>query len=282
MELEHRGTWWRWRIWTRTAVVRPLGRVDARASGRGAATGLPAWHPPQHLRLLPVPCGPLGMADGSVLVNLVTSNAPLDVDGFVELIRGLWGDRVQGILHTPNDDVGERVGPGRQSQVIWGNSTVARSFTDCRLASAWPRSSRPARRSGCMPRSWPHPGGGNPTRQVIMDLFCGTGTIGQILAKHANVPVVGVDIVPQAIEDAREAATRNGIDNVTFFAADAGKFLLEHPEYKASSTLSCSTRHMPASLPRPFAKSCASRPSLVARSFLTTQARDLVGYAPGL
>jgi tRNA/tmRNA/rRNA uracil-C5-methylase (TrmA/RlmC/RlmD family) len=68
--------------------------------------------------------------------------------------------------------------------------------------------------------------------QVIMDLFCGTGTIGQILAKHAQVPVVGVDIVPQAIEDAREAATRNGIENVSFFAADAGKFLLEHPEYQ--------------------------------------------------
>ena len=49
-------------------------------------------------------------ADGGLLVNLVTtSDAPLDTEGFVALVRGLWGDRVQGILHTLNDDVGERV-----------------------------------------------------------------------------------------------------------------------------------------------------------------------------
>ena len=65
-----------------------------------------------------------------------------------------------------------------------------------------------------------------------MDLFCGTGTIGQLVAKQSKVPVVGVDIVEQAIIDARVAAKENGLTGIEFVAADAGKFLLEHPEYR--------------------------------------------------
>ena len=65
-----------------------------------------------------------------------------------------------------------------------------------------------------------------------MDLFCGTGTIGQLVAKHTMAPVVGVDLIESAIEDAKRAAADNGVQNVEFFAADAGKFLLEHPQYQ--------------------------------------------------
>jgi 23S rRNA (uracil-5-)-methyltransferase RumA len=161
----------------------------------------------------------------------------LDVDGFVDLIRQLWGDRVQGILHTLNDDVGERVEAREgQCKVIWGNSSVTEvlhglSF-GISMASFFQTNPASAEQLYAEVMALALEGVESRPGQVIMDLFCGTGTIGQILAKHANVPVVGVDIVPQAIEDAREAATRNGVENVSFFAADAGKFLLEHPEYK--------------------------------------------------
>ena len=65
-----------------------------------------------------------------------------------------------------------------------------------------------------------------------MDLFCGTGTIAQMLARHTGRSIIGVDIVEQAIEDARKSANNNGTQNVEFHAADVGKFLLEFPEYK--------------------------------------------------
>ena len=65
----------------------------------------------------------------------------------------------------------------------------------------------------------------------VMDLFCGTGTIGQLLARASNRKVIGVDIVEQAIVDARRSAQKNGIRNIEFHAADVGKFLLEYPEY---------------------------------------------------
>jgi len=65
-----------------------------------------------------------------------------------------------------------------------------------------------------------------------MDLFCGTGTIGQILAsKIDGVKIVGVDIVEEAIEDAKRNAATNGINSVEFYAADVGKFLREYPNY---------------------------------------------------
>ncbi len=69
--------------------------------------------------------------------------------------------------------------------------------------------------------------------QVVMDLFCGTGTIGQILAsKTERTKIIGVDIVASAIENAKRNATLNNIEGVDFYAADVGKFLLEYPQYE--------------------------------------------------
>ena len=66
-----------------------------------------------------------------------------------------------------------------------------------------------------------------------MDLFCGTGTIGQIVAsKSKNAKIIGVDIVASAIEDAKENAKRNQIEGLQFYAADVGKFLKEHQQYQ--------------------------------------------------
>ena len=66
-----------------------------------------------------------------------------------------------------------------------------------------------------------------------MDLFCGTGTIGQLMAKrNSAVRIIGVDIVEKAIEDARQNAAKNDIHSVEFFAADVGKFLKEYPDFQ--------------------------------------------------
>ena len=64
---------------------------------------------------------------------------------------------------------------------------------------------------------------------LVMDLYCGVGTITLALARHAK-KVIGVEVVPQAIADAKENAVRNGIENAEFFCADAGKAALELEE----------------------------------------------------
>ena len=56
--------------------------------------------------------------------------------------------------------------------------------------------------------------------ETVVDLYCGTGTISLVLAGQAR-QVIGAEIVPSAIEDARENAARNGLANTEFICADA-------------------------------------------------------------
>ena len=57
--------------------------------------------------------------------------------------------------------------------------------------------------------------------EVLIDLYCGTGTIGLSMARGAQ-SLVGIEIVAEAVECARENAARNGIENATFICNDAG------------------------------------------------------------
>lgn len=56
--------------------------------------------------------------------------------------------------------------------------------------------------------------------ETVWDLYCGIGTISLFLAGHAK-QVYGVEIVPQAVADAKENARRNGISNAAFFCGKA-------------------------------------------------------------
>ena len=69
------------------------------------------------------------------------------------------------------------------------------------------------------------PSGGPPTSHVL-DLYCGTGTIGLCLAERAG-RVTGVEMEPDAVEGARRSAVFNGIENATFHAGDVAKVLAE-------------------------------------------------------
>ena len=63
---------------------------------------------------------------------------------------------------------------------------------------------------------------GETKDRTIFDLYSGTGTIAQILAPVAK-EVIGVEIVSEAVENARRNAQRNGVENVEFLCADAGQ-----------------------------------------------------------
>ena len=61
---------------------------------------------------------------------------------------------------------------------------------------------------------------------TVLDLYCGVGTITLAMAKYAG-KVIGVEVIPQAVQDAKENAARNGIENAEFFCGDAGQAALE-------------------------------------------------------
>ncbi len=56
--------------------------------------------------------------------------------------------------------------------------------------------------------------------ETVLDLYCGIGTITLCLARHAKT-VIGAEVVPEAIADAKANAERNNISNATFFCGDA-------------------------------------------------------------
>ena len=58
--------------------------------------------------------------------------------------------------------------------------------------------------------------------ETVLDLYCGIGTISLALARRAG-RVIGAEVVPQAVDDARENAAHNGVDNAEFLCADAGE-----------------------------------------------------------
>lgn len=205
------------------------------------STGLPAWHPPRREGFFRFLVVRKSKATGRMLINLVTTSANLDafpLDAFVAELKAHIGERLQGVLHTINDDTGERVETrAGLSTCIYGDPFVTETLLglkfDVEMASFFQTNPASAERlyemtvneaNAPMLRN-------DKTEGYIMDLFCGTGTIGQLLARATNRNIIGVDIVEQAIKDARRSASKNGITGVEFHAADVGKFLLEYPEY---------------------------------------------------
>ena len=61
-------------------------------------------------------------------------------------------------------------------------------------------------------------------KETVWDLYCGVGTISLFMARHAG-KVCGVEIIPEAIENAKQNAARNGIENAEFYVGKAEEVL---------------------------------------------------------
>ena len=93
--------------------------------------------------------------------------------------------------------------------------------------------------------------------EIVWDLYCGIGTISLFLADKAK-QVYGVEIVPQAIEDARENAKRNGIANAEFFVGKAEEVLPEFYEEQkqGANSANADMRHPDVIVVDPPRKGC--------------------------
>ena len=59
---------------------------------------------------------------------------------------------------------------------------------------------------------------------MVFDLYCGTGTIGQIVASNAK-KVIGIELIEEAVEAAKENAKLNGLSNCEFLAGDVAEII---------------------------------------------------------
>ena len=203
------------------------------------ASGLPAWHPPKKEGFFRYLVVRKSFLTDQFLIKLVTSSDGMEhfkFSEFTTLITDLFGNRVAGLLHTVNDDIGDnaqsRLG---HETVLHGENTIKEEL----LGSTFEISmqsffqTNPKSAELLYTKAIEYVFDENDIDDsVIMDLFCGTGTIGQLIASKTNSKVIGVDIVEEAIENAKENAKTNNIDNVEFFASDVNKFLIEYPEYQ--------------------------------------------------
>lgn len=67
--------------------------------------------------------------------------------------------------------------------------------------------------------------------EIVLDAYCGIGTIGLIASKKAK-KVIGVEIIKEAIKDAKNNAKINGITNVEHYVGDASEFILDMAKHK--------------------------------------------------
>lgn len=118
---------------------------------------------------------------------------------------------------------------GDQVKVLWGSSYIQDSIGDV-LFQISPLSFyqvNPVQTKVLYEKAMEY--AGLQGEETVWDLYCGIGTISLFLSQKAK-KVYGVEIVPQAIEDARHNAKLNGIENAEFFVGKAEEVLPEQYE----------------------------------------------------
>ena len=204
-------------------------------------TGLAPWHGPKKEGFFRYFVVRKSFKTDELLFNLVTTSPDLnkfDLHKFTNFLKGIFGDRFAGLLHTINDETGDRtIATSGHIELIYGKDKIVEELLglnfEISMKSFFQTNPKCAEKLYTKVIEYVLEDKSKVDNTVVMDLFCGTGTIGQIVAsKSENSKIVGVDIVASAIEDAKKNAKRNHIKVVQFYAADVGKFLTTHPEYE--------------------------------------------------
>lgn len=237
---KRRGTWWKVEN-----LNKPSGLFDEQWEtilpefrDLLKSFGLPAWHPPRKEGFFRHIVVRKSFDQDQLLLHIVTSSEGIkkfDKTQIVSFLKEKLGNRLAGVWHTINDNVADRAKiENGTSELLFGDSVVVEKMLglsfEISMESFFQTNPKSAERlyTKAIDYVCDHAKDGG----VIMDLFCGTGTIGQLVAQRVNAgEIIGVDIVEEAIEDAKRNAKRNKLEHLHFFAADVGKFLSLHPEY---------------------------------------------------
>ncbi len=184
---------------------------------------IPFYHKSRHDGVLRHLVVRKGAYTGEILVNLVTtSGVSFDIEEYAkELLSIKLDGNVCGILHTENDGVADVV-KSDNTKVIYGNGYFTDKLFDLNFKvtafSFFQTNTKGAEKLYEIVKEY----AGDSKDKTVFDLYCGTGTISQIMAANSK-KVVGIEIVEEAIEAAKENAALNGIDNCKFIAGDVLK-----------------------------------------------------------
>jgi len=204
-------------------------RIAALAADYFADAGEKFFHRRTHTGALRHLIVRKGFFTGEILVNVVTAPglaAPLQPLAD-EMARLELDGSLAGVLHTVNTSVADAIVPDSvrtlrgdaffHDRLLGLNFKIsAFSFFQTNSAAAELLYETASQFADCR--------GG-----VVFDLYCGTGTISQIVARNAS-RVIGIESVPEAVDSARENAAANGISNCGFISGDVLKAIDEVSE----------------------------------------------------
>ncbi len=166
-----------------------------------------------------------GVRAGELLINVVTSSEEgFDEDGFVQMIQVLpLENKVAGILRTINDRLADAVYCD-ELRVLWGRDYYNEEILGLKFkVSAF---SFFQTNVEAVERLYSYAVSliADFENKEVFDLYCGTGTITQVLARRAK-EVIGIELVEEAVEAAKANAALNGLDNCRFIAGDVFEVL---------------------------------------------------------
>ena len=171
-----------------------------------------------------------GVRTGQLLINLVTTSEPgFDEEAYVKGLLELdLDDKIVGILRTYNDQLADTVICDKLD-ILYGQDFYMEEIAGLKFKvsafSFFQTNVDAAERLYLDAISLIDDFGD----KLVFDLFCGTGTISQIVAQKAK-SVVGVELVQEAVESAEVNAKLNGIENCKFIAGDVFQVLKETEE----------------------------------------------------
>lgn len=163
------------------------------------------------------------LTTGEIMVNIVTTTKEFfDKDLFVKTILNLKLEgKIKTIVHTENNSFSDAV-VCEKLNILYGDGYIEEKMFDLKF-KVTPFSFFQPNVFGAMNLySKAIELCGNIKDKIVFDLYSGTGTIGQIVSKHAK-EVYGIEIVKEAVESANQSARENKITNCKFICGDVLK-----------------------------------------------------------
>lgn len=171
-----------------------------------------------------------GDQTGEILVNLVTTTQEEhDLSLLVDALLALQLEgKIVGILHISNDSLSDVV-QSDETRILYGQDFFYEKLLDMDFKITPFSFFQPNTKGAEILYKTVRDYIGDIHNMTVFDLFSGTGTIAQVLAPVAK-QVIGVEIVEEAVEAAKENAEHNGLSNCRFIAGDVFKVLDEIEE----------------------------------------------------
>lgn len=171
-----------------------------------------------------------GVTTGEILVHLVTTTQEQwDMEPLVQELLSLpLEGKIVGIMHILNDSLSDVV-QSDETHILYGRDYFYETLLGLQFKVSTFSFFQPNSLAAEVLYSVVRDYIGNTKGQEVFDLYSGTGTIAQLAAAVAK-EVIGVEIVEEAVEAAKENAERNGLTNCRFIAGDVLKVLDELPE----------------------------------------------------